>query len=86
MKGGGTDYPHHLVRAALDYARIAGLSACVVFVDLVKAFDRILRELIFGFPQGVIDHLAHLLSLGLNDAQARWVLEHIAEHGTVLQQ
>ena len=86
VKGGGTDYPHHLVRAALDYARIAGLSACVVFVDLVKAFDRILRELIFGFPQGVIDHLAHLLSLGLSDAQARWVLEHIAEHGTVLQQ
>ena len=85
VAGGGTDYPHHMVRSAIDHAAAHNLSICVVFIDLVKAFDRVLRELIFGFPQGVINREAHLLSLGLSAGQAAWVLQYLDKHGTVLE-
>ena len=70
VRSGGTDVPHHIIRSACDYAALADLSVCVLFVDLVKAFDRILRELIFGFPQGVTDKFPYLTSLGLSEVQA----------------
>ena len=42
IKGGGTDFAHHIVLSALDYAAGMSFSIFVLFVDLVKAFDLVL--------------------------------------------
>eukprot|EP00959_Pyramimonas_sp_CCMP1952_P037250 779402-Pyramimonas_sp.AAC.1 len=46
----GTDYASHVVQSMIAYAEKRGRSVCILFADLVKAFDRVLRELVFGFP------------------------------------
>ena len=51
IDGGGTDFPHHIVLTALDVAAALSMSVVILFVDLVKAFDKVLRELVMNFPQ-----------------------------------
>eukprot|EP00973_Karenia_brevis_P000029 3254-Karenia_brevis.AAC.1 len=51
VAGGGTDFAHHLILSALDYAAALSLSIFILFVDLVKGFDKVLRELVMGYPQ-----------------------------------
>ena len=46
--GGGTDYPANVIRCMLDYARQAALSVFVLFIDLVAAYDKVVREIVFG--------------------------------------
>ena len=48
VEGKGSDFATHLLRSLLDLAAINGLSIAILFVDLVKAFDRILREIVLG--------------------------------------
>ena len=48
----GTDFGNHLVRTFLDYCRIRKLSCMVLFIDLTKAFDLIIREILMGWQQG----------------------------------
>ena len=56
----------------IDLATMASMSVFVLFVALVKAFDRVVREIVFGFPDGTGDPRAYLLSLGLtNDKPLR---------------
>ena len=50
IAGGGTDMPCHLVQSAIAYAKFMNLCIFVLFLDLEKAFDKVLRELVFGFP------------------------------------
>ena len=49
-RGKGTDFALHLFAAAIEYASKASLCIVVVFLDLVKAFVRILREIVVGLP------------------------------------
>ena len=51
VKGKSGDFATHLLRSALDYAKARSLSIAILFVDLVKAFDRLLREIVIGWPQ-----------------------------------
>eukprot|EP00973_Karenia_brevis_P095956 12429960-Karenia_brevis.AAC.1 len=67
--GGGTDFASHIVRSFLEYCLCASLSYFVLFVDLVKAFDRIIRELVLGIPGDVDDMGQYLANLGLDDEQ-----------------
>ena len=71
VAGGGTDFAHHFVLTCLDYAAAFKLSIFILFADLVKAFDKVLRELVFGFPQGLeTSRVAYLESLGIGTAEA----------------
>ena len=47
---GGTDFAHHVVLEVINFALTNSLCLFVSFLDLVKAFDRVVRELVFGFP------------------------------------
>ena len=47
----GTDLANHLVRSALDYARGTGRSIFVLYIDLIKAFDFALGEIVAGWPR-----------------------------------
>ena len=41
----------------------------MLFVDLVKAFDQVIRELVFGIPPRVTDVREHLRDLGHTETQ-----------------
>ena len=56
-----------------------------MFVDLVKAFDRVIRELVFGIPPGVTDVNKHLSELGLSMSQLDFVTSFIARHGSLFE-
>ena len=47
----------------------------VLFMDLVKAFDRVISEVVFGIPPGVTDVNKHL----------NFVTSFIARHGTLFE-
>jgi hypothetical protein len=84
--GRSTDFATHLVREALAYATIAKLSIFILFIDLVKAFDRIIREITLGWPAGVNDARTYLRSLGLSAAQAEWIAAFVSVHGCLFEQ
>ena len=86
VRGRGTDFAGHVIRSLLDLAALASLSVFVLFVDLVKAFDRVIREIVFGFPDGVTDPLEYLLSLGLDNEQAHWYAQFVAVHAPLFVQ
>ena len=84
-RGGGTDFGHHVVLEAIAYAASVGLSIFVLFLDLVKAFDLVLRELVFGFPPHVDEDnaskLAYLAGIGIEREDAQWIIDTIATEG-----
>ena len=50
----------------------------VLFLDLVKAFDRIIREMVLGWPTGFVgDGFKYLLELGVNEEAAKWIAEFV---------
>ena len=58
------DFATHLLRSVLDYAKARSPSIAIRFVDLVKSFDRLLREIVIGWPQAVeLRILSSLVSL-----------------------
>ena len=66
------------------------LSIFVLFVDLTKAFDKVLRELVFGWPSeiGTDRHarVAYLIEYGASEDVADWICSYIEEHGTAFDQ
>eukprot|EP00973_Karenia_brevis_P001563 211397-Karenia_brevis.AAC.1 len=59
-----TDFATLILRSAIVYAQHNGLSLFVLFVDLVKAFDKVLREIVLGFtPEAARDPVAHFVRL-----------------------
>eukprot|EP00973_Karenia_brevis_P036315 5008051-Karenia_brevis.AAC.1 len=59
--GRGTDLATHVIRSAIDYACMLGLSIAILFIDLTKAFDYIVREIALGWPQKSIPDRIKLL-------------------------
>ena len=55
VAGRGRDFAAHVIRTVMDLASMSSLSIFILFVDLVKAYDRIVREIVLGFPDGVND-------------------------------
>lgn len=86
VSGRRTDFATHIVRSFIEYCRIASLSLFILFVDLVKAFDRIIREIVFGFLPGVNDSFSYLCELGLDEEQAAWFMEFLAKYGHLFDQ
>ena len=70
VKGKGSDFATHLLRTLLDYAASCGKSVAILFVDLVKAFDRVIREVVLGWPQDGRRGSDYLCDLGFNREHA----------------
>ena len=77
----------------VEHAQAAGLSLFMLFIDLTQAFDRVLRELAFGWPQGSsLDQatydaqVVYIVSLGVARATAEKIVTHVRDHGDVLSQ
>ena len=47
--GRGTDLANHLLRSVQDLAREQKRSCAILFVDLTKAFDLVIREIVFDW-------------------------------------
>ncbi|CAK0804335.1 unnamed protein product [Prorocentrum cordatum] len=78
--GRGTDMAAFLLQCFVPYCDVRGLSYFVLFVDLVKAFDKILREITFCIPPHEPDPYAYLRARGLTHKQALWVAQWVGRH------
>ena len=84
---GGTEYAHHIVTSCLDYARLLSLSVFVLFLDLEKAYDKVVREIVFGWPQNMEgDPMEYLVGLGLCPQTAQWIYNYVEKVGPVFHQ
>ena len=87
VKHRGTDMATHLIRSAIDTAKLLELSIFVLFVDLVKAFDKVIRQLVFGWGSSKPeDPVSFLCTLGVERVSAQWICDYIDERGHLLQQ
>ena len=83
----GTDFGTHLVTSFQEAVAVKGWSSGLLFVDLTKAFDRVLRELLFGFPiSGKDNPRQYLQNLGVAEEQASWICDWIEEKGPLFAQ
>ena len=83
----GTALASHIVRSFIDYARLAGLSMFVLFVDLSKAFDKVIREIALGSAHGAPESVElSLEQLGHNSHVVKTVVDLVSQHGTVFEQ
>ena len=69
----------------MEICRKRKKSFFVLFVDLVKALDRVIRELVFGIPPGVTDVNKHLSDLRLSVSQLHFVISFKARHGSLFE-
>ena len=70
----------------MDMAAVCCLSIAVLFIDLVKAFDRVLREIVIGWAQtGAEDGVRYLIDLGFSSDHAGELAREIAA-GAVLDE
>ena len=83
--GRGTDMASHIVRTFIAHCTAAKLSMFVLFVDLVKAFDRVIREIVPVWPHDVQDLAAYLASLGLTPEQVDWTAAFVSRHGGLFE-
>ena len=81
----GADFATYTLVTFMENCRKRKKSFFVLFVDLVKAFDRVIRELVFGIPPGVTDVNEHLSDFGLSVSQLNFVTSFIARHGSLFE-
>ena len=83
----GTDMAAHVLHSLVDYAEKAKLSIFVLYIDLTKAYDRVIRQLIYGWGTLPRDQQrGHLLELSVSPSAADWMLSYLDERGPLLQQ
>ena len=83
----GTEFATHLVRSFIDYCHVNKMCYFILFVDLEKAFDKIVREFVLGLPEGLQqDPIEYLTSLGLSSDVSATLVQDILTNGPFLQQ
>ena len=68
----------------MEVCRKRKKSFFVLFVDLVKASDQVIRELVFGIPPGVTNVSKHLRDLELTETQLNFC-GFIESHGSLFK-
>ena len=82
----GTIFATHIVRSFLDYCSMLSLCSFVLFVDLSKAFDFAIREILLGWRQGLPgNEVNHLIGLGLLRDDAVNLIQELLEGGCLLE-
>ena len=86
--GGGTDYPTLVVKQLIAFSVKASQSIFLLFLDLVAAYDSVIREVAMGIPHN-IEHsqrLDYLTGIGLPKHAAEHVIEYLEANGCVFEQ
>ena len=77
-----------------EYAKVASLSYFILFIDLVQAYDRVVRVIVFGWPQPAQgetemttdrERLEYLCRIGVNKEAAHHIVKEVRESGTVME-
>ena len=59
----------------------------ICFVDLVKAFDRVLRELVMGWPRSMISHpIEYQRKVGVGSDDAIWIVNWITKRRPLFEE
>ena len=85
-RGRGTDFATHMVVGFAELARMRNWSFFALFLDLHKAFDFMIRELVFGWTGHEENKVARLVELGASIEAATWIKEYIDENGSAFEQ
>ena len=80
----GADFATHILMTFMEFCR-KRVKSFVLFVNLVKAVDRVTRELVFGIPPGVTGVNNHLRDLRLSVHQLNFVTSFIAPRGSLFE-
>ena len=87
IRGKGTGLATHTLRTAIDLCIARSKPLAILFIDLSKAFDRVIREFALGWPSITIpSKRALLVSLGLSEDRADEVLASIDSGDTILNE
>ena len=87
VAGRGTDFANHLVRSVIDFAYLRNYCYFLLFLDLEKAFDYVVREYLWGWSQDFkADPVKHLVGLGLDHQEALRLSQEIKDTGSLLLQ
>eukprot|EP00973_Karenia_brevis_P047183 6548786-Karenia_brevis.AAC.1 len=63
------------------------MSVCVLFIDLVKAFDKVIRQVVHGWGHSPPpDRVAYLCELGVSAPASKWMVEYIDARGPLFTQ
>ena len=85
-RGRGTDFASHIVRSLIGVADVRCWSVFALFLDLIKAYDRVIRELVLGWPSNIeTTGLDYLLNLGVNTSAAEWIAAFVDRTGGLLK-
>ena len=84
----GTALASHVLRSMMDLARLRHWSIFVLFIDLTKAYDRLIRELVIGWPDGLdsSERTHHLHGIGVDPSFIKHITEMIESERPVLEQ
>ena len=75
------------MKSAIAASVMLEVSIFVLFVDLVKAFDKVIRQIVYGWGDGKPDDpKAFLESMGVAGSAASWICDYIDEKGHLLNQ
>ena len=86
MRGRGTSRASHLSTAFLSRCSRLGKPAGMLFLDLSKAFDKVVRETLTEVRGGEINIEAHLVGHVLTQAAAKHMATCISESGGLLRE
>jgi hypothetical protein len=83
----GTDLATHVILTAFEVASRWAWCIFVLYVDLAKAFDRVVREIVMGIPRSCNLPLSeYLASIGIDRDASRWIADYLKDQGPLLQQ
>ena len=83
----GTDIASHIVRSCIDIAKLRNTPIAILYIDLEKAFDKIVREIALGWPSYPYGSKTELLVLlGIPAEEAGRIIQLIDVDGPLLSQ
>ena len=87
VAGKGTDVASHIFATMADIALMMGWSTFSLYLDIVKAFDKVSHRLATGWGQAPCDQqLDFLRDLGVSEESAAWIAEYLTERGPLFEQ
>ena len=85
-KHGSTTFAMHFARSFMQYEAGGGYNACLLFADLEKACDRVVREMAVGCRCTEADLASQPQCLGLDGDDLQWCLDYLRSDGSVMQE
>ena len=83
----GIDFGTHMLTSFIESRTNDNDSIGICFVDFVKAFDRVLRELVMGWPRSMTAHpIEYLRKVGVGSDDAIWIINWITKRRPLFEE